>query len=226
MSDSAEGKPNGGGSSSGTSEKEVDPTPSSPPPSQQASNSSTPVHTSSAPVQTSSATTNGDMTQNGHLSPGETTISNGVTHEQITVTSNLSYVPPTSAQNHQRVHSPSNLNQPSPNHRGHSPNRFSPNTHSSRGNSPQHPSTTTTTNQQHVVHVHVDPGETFSVRVGDQIQHIQGKYYHGYCLSISVVGVTTSSFHCLKCPKTPRCGRFCLLNCVNYINISPCLSKS
>ncbi|XP_013401480.1 trithorax group protein osa-like [Lingula anatina] len=27
---------------------------------------------------------------------------------------------------------------------------------------------------QHVVHVHVNPGETFSVRVGDQIQHIQG----------------------------------------------------
>ncbi|KAI8772465.1 fibronectin type-III domain-containing protein 3a isoform X4 [Biomphalaria glabrata] len=28
---------------------------------------------------------------------------------------------------------------------------------------------------QHVVHVHVNPGETFSVRLGDQIQHIQGK---------------------------------------------------
>ena len=28
---------------------------------------------------------------------------------------------------------------------------------------------------QHVVHVHVNPGETFSVRVGDQIQHIQGR---------------------------------------------------
>ena len=29
---------------------------------------------------------------------------------------------------------------------------------------------------QHIVLVHVNPGETFSVRVGDQIQHIQGMY--------------------------------------------------
>ncbi|CAG5117973.1 unnamed protein product, partial [Candidula unifasciata] len=34
-----------------------------------------------------------------------------------------------------------------------------------RGSSP--------TGSQHVVHVHVNPGETFSVRLGDQIQHIQ-----------------------------------------------------
>ncbi|GFR67239.1 trithorax group protein osa-like [Elysia marginata] len=30
---------------------------------------------------------------------------------------------------------------------------------------------------QHVVHVHVNPGETFSVRLGDQMQHIQGEYH-------------------------------------------------
>ena len=33
-----------------------------------------------------------------------------------------------------------------------------------------------TSGGQHVVHVHVNPGETFSVRLGDQMQHIQGEY--------------------------------------------------
>lgn len=62
-----------------------------------------------------------------------------------------------------------------------SPNCYSPNhPHSSRGNSPNsqqgspHSQPQQPTPQQHVVHVHVNPGETFSVRVGDQIQHIQG----------------------------------------------------
>lgn len=32
-----------------------------------------------------------------------------------------------------------------------------------------------TGHQQHVVHVHISPGETFTVRVDDQLQHIQGK---------------------------------------------------
>ena len=54
------------------------------------------------------------------------------------------------------------------NHRGHSPNRYSPN---SGADSPQDPAS----GSQHVVHVHVNPGETFSVRMGDQIQHIPGK---------------------------------------------------
>lgn len=50
----------------------------------------------------------------------------------------------------------------------------SPITQSSpRGTSPQ--GQHSPPNHQHVVHVHVQPGETFSVRVGDQIQHIQGK---------------------------------------------------
>ena len=62
-----------------------------------------------------------------------------------------------------------------------SPNCYSPNRNNSvsphsggsshsggPGGSPPH-------GGQHVVHVHVNPGETFSVRVGDQIQHIQGR---------------------------------------------------
>ena len=31
------------------------------------------------------------------------------------------------------------------------------------------------TANQHVVHVHVNPGEVFSVRLDDQIQHIEGR---------------------------------------------------
>lgn len=33
-------------------------------------------------------------------------------------------------------------------------------------------------NNEHVVHVHVNPGEMFSVRVGDQMQHIRGESQH------------------------------------------------
>ena len=77
-----------------------------------------------------------------------------------------------------RVSSPNNLHRPSPNHRGHSPNRYSPNPNS-RGNSPQSQNSPISgQHHQHVVHVHVNPGETFSVRVGDQIQHIQGRFLH------------------------------------------------
>ena len=70
-------------------------------------------------------------------------------------------------------------------HRAHSPHRYSPNGGGpqSRGNSPQNQQSAAAAaaaaaagpNQQHVVLVHVNPGETFSVRVGDQIQHIQGE---------------------------------------------------
>ncbi|XP_060065817.1 fibronectin type-III domain-containing protein 3A-like [Ylistrum balloti] len=68
---------------------------------------------------------------------------------------------------------------------GSSPNRYSPNGHttqmSPRGPSPHNQNTsgpgTSPPNHQHVVHVHVNSGETFSMRVGvmgDQFQHIQG----------------------------------------------------
>ena len=69
------------------------------------------------------------------------------------------------------------------NHRAHSPHRYSPNGPHSRGNSP-HNGSSAAPNQQHVVHVHINPGETFSVRVGDQIQHIQGRFQNlSSCMS-------------------------------------------
>ena len=39
------------------------------------------------------------------------------------------------------------------------------------------------TGHQHVVHVHISPGETFTVRVDDQLQHIQGLllFFLGVC---------------------------------------------
>ncbi|CAG5129288.1 unnamed protein product, partial [Candidula unifasciata] len=43
----------------------------------------------------------------------------------------------------------------------------------SRGDSPGEGDGPPPIGGQHVVHVHVNPGETFSVRLGDQIQHIQ-----------------------------------------------------
>eukprot|EP00105_Crassostrea_gigas_P017957 XP_011435920.1 PREDICTED: fibronectin type-III domain-containing protein 3A isoform X3 [Crassostrea gigas] len=56
-----------------------------------------------------------------------------------------------------------------------SPNSFSPNSKPPRGSSPQNCSNhNSAANQQHVVHVHISQGETFSVRVGEQIQRIQG----------------------------------------------------
>ena len=54
----------------------------------------------------------------------------------------------------------------------------SPSTHSPQGetNSPSpNASNGGHAGHQHVVHVHINPGETFSVRVGDQLQNIQGK---------------------------------------------------
>ena len=82
------------------------------------------------------------------------------------------------------------------NHRGPSPNRYSPNGTTSNGGAtngqsggdspsgqtpggqaqqPGQAQHQAAQQQQHVVHVHVSPGETFSVRIEDQIQHIQGK---------------------------------------------------
>ena len=78
------------------------------------------------------------------------------------------------------------LYRPTSNHRGHSPHRYSPNTPHSRGNSPHNQSTSAAgpgaspQQQQHVVHVVVNPGETFTVCIGDQTQHIPGKRF--WCL--------------------------------------------
>jgi hypothetical protein len=104
-----------------------------------------------------------DVTQNGHSTPTE----NGMSREPDGQSGQMTYTLP--AQN-ARGHSPNSLSRPAPGHRGNSPNRYSPN-QQSRDTSPQ----TNHANHEHVVHVHVNPGETFSVRVGDQIQFIQGK---------------------------------------------------
>ncbi|XP_064639547.1 fibronectin type-III domain-containing protein 3A-like isoform X2 [Lineus longissimus] len=108
-------------------------------------------------------TTSSEVTQNGHTSPTE----NGMSREVDAQTGQMTYTIP--AQN-ARGHSPNSLSRPAPGHRGNSPNRYSPNQAQSRDTSPQ----TNHANHEHVVHVHVNPGETFSVRVGDQIQFIQG----------------------------------------------------
>ncbi|KAK3095390.1 hypothetical protein FSP39_014126 [Pinctada imbricata] len=96
-----------------------------------------------------------------------------------------------STSNHHNNHYQHSNSNHQHNHQGHSPNRYSPSDSGSppsstqhvpqlspRGCSPQNggslPNSQSPPNQQHVVHVHVQPGETFSVRVGDQIQHIQG----------------------------------------------------
>lgn len=81
--------------------------------------------------------------------------------------------PPTAASHshHQRAHSVSATPQCRPS----SPQNFASvpvQHHGSRGDSPHRGSPQA---PQHVVHVVVNPGETFSVRIGEQIQHIQGK---------------------------------------------------
>ena len=72
------------------------------------------------------------------------------------------------------IHPANQAAMPTPPHSDNS----SPNTHSPQGetNSPSpNTSSSSHTGHQHVVHVHINPGETFSVRVGDQLQNIQGK---------------------------------------------------
>ncbi|XP_046573068.1 LOW QUALITY PROTEIN: fibronectin type-III domain-containing protein 3A-like [Haliotis rubra] len=112
--------------------------------------------------------------ENGHLSADDT-LKNGVTPENNIPSSNSNTQQ--SVQSN-RVNSP-NSSRPSVNHRSGSPNSYSGSNAHSRGGSPQTGSSggqsgNSPPNHQHVVHVHVNPGETFSVRLGDQIQHIQG----------------------------------------------------
>uniref|UniRef100_T1IZQ5 receptor protein-tyrosine kinase n=1 Tax=Strigamia maritima TaxID=126957 RepID=T1IZQ5_STRMM len=66
-------------------------------------------------------------------------------------------------------------------HRGQSPSRYSPSPHQSRGTSPNEATNTGAPppppplpTSQHVVHLHVNPGEAISFQVGDQMQLIQG----------------------------------------------------
>jgi hypothetical protein len=64
----------------------------------------------------------------------------------------------------------------------------------SRGNSPRGPNSPPSSQSQHAVLVHVNPGETFSVRVGDQIQHIQGLYLDKNALQIAMLYFAPPSF--------------------------------
>lgn len=114
--------------------------------------------------------------ENGHISADDT-LKNGVTPENNIPSSNSNTQQ--SVQSN-RVNSP-NSSRPSVNHRSGSPNSYSGSNAHSRGGSPQTGSSggqsgNSPPNHQHVVHVHVNPGETFSVRLGDQIQHIQGRF--------------------------------------------------
>ena len=80
---------------------------------------------------------------------------------------------------------------------GNSPEGFSPNsnnnnhTHlSPRGNSPNNNTANSSganspPSHQHVVHVHINAGESFSVRVGEQVQQIPGKFARFLCLLLA-----------------------------------------
>ena len=77
----------------------------------------------------------------------------------------------------------------------HSPNHISPSTHSLGSNSRGQNSPPNSQNQ-HAVLVHINPGETFSVRVGDQIQHIQGQHIlYNYYYYIFVIRVYSHNTH-------------------------------
>lgn len=121
--------------------------------------------------------------ENGHSSPSEDLIKNGLGSEVSSLASSPSTPPqsvlpsqPTTVSSPGRVSRTRGSQRSSPNSgygggRGDSP-------HNVGGVGPQNPGVggqVPTSNSQHVVHVHVNPGETFSVRLGDQIQHIQGK---------------------------------------------------
>lgn len=135
---------------------------------------------------------------NGHISPIES-LKNGIDSETSS-NSDTPVVPngagssitfsPAPAINHQPVSpevdpSAPLCNSHLHNHdQGSSPNRITSPQHLSRCESPHDQQTNSSSppNHQHVVHVHVNPGETFSVRVGDQIQHIQGRSFMKHSL--------------------------------------------
>ena len=121
------------------------------------------------------------MTQeNGHLSCDEpAVIKNGISSDDAIADPAPAATPPQSSVQSNRVNSPTNVSRPLANHRAGSPTNYTgTNAHGAREEaSPPMGSQNSPPNHQHVVHVHVNPGETFSVRLGDQIQHIQGKLF-------------------------------------------------
>ena len=75
-------------------------------------------------------------------------------------------------------------------------NAPSPNQSSTNGNQGSH--------HQHVVHVHIQPGETLTVRYEDQLQRVQGKwivvhlFFHLLTLNQSILNLVRSTLTCFK----------------------------
>lgn len=145
------------------------------------SSSSAPPSSSPSATDSQPSTMNGTSQQceNGHASPSEVSIngatgSHGNSHTVLPPGAHGAQGPVNHHGRSGSPHASRPLRSNASSHH-HSPRRYSPNptgSASSRGNSPNNQNSSG--QQQHVVHVHVNPGETFSVRVGDQIQHIQG----------------------------------------------------
>lgn len=145
-----------------------------------------------------------EVEENGHASSSEDPpIKNGLGSEVSSLASSPS-TPPQSAlpQQPARVNSPGRLSRSRGNQRA-SPSSLNYNSGGGGGgggDSPitsggpglQNPTSASSSGSQHVVHVHVNPGETFSVRLGDQIQHIQGKSFSNFFLLITLLLLGTS----------------------------------
>lgn len=126
-----------------------------------------------------------DVKENGHissddsLSPEVEIVENGEVDVAASGAAAAANSPPSIATCHSITNNGPVTNQST------SPNSFSPNSKPPRGSSPQNCSNhNSAANQQHVVHVHISQGETFSVRVGEQIQRIQGKLPEGNLLHL------------------------------------------
>lgn len=128
----------------------------------------------------SEVSTNGlcsEVKQNGHLSSNDSLsheteiVANGEVDVTASGAAAATNSPPSIVTCHPITNNGPITNQST------SPNSFSPNSKPSpRGSSPQNCSNhNSAANHQHVVHVHISQGESFSVRVGEQIQRIQGK---------------------------------------------------
>lgn len=116
---------------------------------------------------------NGHLSSDDSLSPEMEIVENGEVDVSASGAAAATNSPPSIV----TCHSITTTNGPATNQSA-SPNSFSPNSKPPRGSSPQNCSNhnNSAANQQHVVHVHISQGETFSVRVGEQIQRIQGRF--------------------------------------------------
>lgn len=92
----------------------------------------------------------------------------------------------------------------------------------SRGDSPGDGDGPTPMGGQHVVHVHVNPGETFSVRLGDQIQHIQGKYSFATHIPCHIPTLLVL----MKYPNCSQMKSFCARQLSNFFLSQTCVTNS